>query len=265
MRSAVIRRVVATGFRRGLAYRGNAYLQFIATVLNLVIMTSIWGALYAARGAVEGVTYDDMIVFAVVNAVLMPLTGTGVAWTVSSRFVDGSIADDLLRPVSYKWYLFFDELGETIFDVGLTVLLPAAATLLIIRPQIDIGFAQLLLFFPSAALGVLIAFTLEYILGLTSFWLRTAFYLSWVSGALREILSGRFVPLWFYPPALAAVAMALPFRLVAFAPVAILIGRTTKTDILWTFLAQLGWLAALLVVERIVWRRAVHVITIEGG
>ena len=67
------------------------------------------------------------------------------------------------------------------------------------------------------------------------------------------------------PEWLRAIAAVLPFSQAVYLPVSVLSGLTHLNELPRVWLLQLGYLAVLLPLSRLVFRRAVRVVTVQGG
>ena len=79
------------------------------------------------------------------------------------------------------------------------------------------------------------------------------------------VFAGAFLPLWFFPAWLGALAAWLPFRYMNFVPVAIYLGRIPTGDLAPTLLLGLAWTLALLGLTGWLWSRAMRRLVVQGG
>ena len=252
-------------FQQNLVYRGNTAMRIVLSFLYLFVTVSIWKALYQGRDTVSGVALQDMITYVIIAQLAGSLMSGGVSRYIAERVRTGAVAIDFARPVSLKYAAYFHSWGSSLFmsvAFGLPMLATGTATWGISLPAH--GY-QWVFFFLSIGLAVVLRSSIEYIMGLTAFWFKTDFHISWIMGALTTLFSGAVVPLWFYPPLLQSVAEALPFRFYMYEPVAIFLGKTPAAGCVRVALIQLAWILALDVLGRIVWRQARKVVVVQGG
>jgi ABC-type uncharacterized transport system permease subunit len=79
------------------------------------------------------------------------------------------------------------------------------------------------------------------------------------------LLSGFWIPLWFFPEPLRTVAEALPFQSIFFAPVTIYIGHLQGTAAWTAILRQAAWLCVLLFAVNLAWRYMRKRLVVQGG
>jgi ABC-2 type transport system permease protein len=85
-----------------------------------------------------------------------------------------------------------------------------------------------------------------------------------MDGIVR-ILSGRWIPLWLFPPFLAAVSAFFPYRFIYYEPITIFLGKATVMDSVRIIGLQLIWIAGLFAVATLVWNKGVRKLVIQGG
>src|SRR5690606_37596279 len=110
-----------------------------------------------------------------------------------------------------------------------------------------------------------ICFLLAMTCGLLAFWLMTAHSLEWFLTGITALFSGSIVPLWFFPPALAAVAQYLPFAWLAYYPTAVYLGKLTPAETGLALALGLAWAALLAAGVGLLWSRARRRIVVQGG
>ncbi|HET9907438.1 MAG TPA: ABC-2 family transporter protein, partial [Anaerolineales bacterium] len=143
-------------------------------------------------------------------------------------------------------------------------------------PALIIGFLFLGLQFPpdlptallsivSVLLGFLLFFHLNFILGSLAIVALDIRHISWAYFSIVRFLGGQVVPLWLFPPVVAAIAEVLPFKGTYYIPISIYVGRLTGVDAIRGLEFQIVWLIALAVVSRMLWGWAHRRLVVQGG
>lgn len=251
-------------FLQRFTYRANSYFFILSSILRLSILASLWIALIG-EGSVQDTTAADMMSFVLINMVVSALTRSSIGNKLAERFTDGSIAIDFIRPIRLKYYLIAEQLGENLYSTIFHIIPVVVVGLVFLDVQLPAAWWQTGMFALTLVLGIVLIYSINYLIGLLVFWMKTAFYTNWLLGALMELFAGSVVPLWFYPAGLYHIAMSLPFRFISFEPVSIFLGRTTWSES-WTVVGfQLIWIAVLLLLEYILWRKVQTKVIIQGG
>src|SRR6185436_4423303 len=108
-------------------------------------------------------------------------------------------------------------------------------------------------------------FLLAYLLGVTGFWYLEVWHLDRFLGDLVRLLSGAWIPLWFFPVFLLQVSAFLPFRLIYFAPLSIYLEKQSLATAISWIGQQVFWIFLLIVLEQLIWKRAVRKLVVQGG
>lgn len=245
------------GWKRQIQYRAGMALRLAGDMLRLYVKGCIWLALLRDD-------FRETAAYTLASLMLLILTDTRISGELADRVRSGMIAVDLIRPVSLKWYFFFDQLGENLlrFLAEGAVLIPAAVWLWKLPfPSVQsICFGSI-----AAALAVVLCYSIQYTAGLLVFWMKDGTYTRMMTDSLFTLFSGLSIPLWFYPPWLENICRYLPFRLTVYEPVCIWLGRYTDAECIRLVFLELGWLLVTAALQRAVWKRIGAVLGIQGG
>lgn len=258
--------VFEKAFKSQIIYRSAALAGLASTILSFGIQVCLWWALLGTE-LYDGTSFPDMVLFVLVNSFVSTFTYANISTTIEAAMVDGSIAMELLRPMSYKYYLLATILGKNSYNVLIRVLpvVVIGAVILGMGSGASISIALVLPFLLALVLGILVMFELTYIFGLLAFRIQRCWFLSWYINALTKFFGGTAVPLWFYPAFLQGMSYFLPFRYITFEPINILLGRVTAEQTVFCLLIALAWLLVLNVLSTFMWRNAVRGLTVNGG
>lgn len=251
-------------FKKNAAYRSTVWLQIVASLIQVSIQVAVWTALIGS-GSVDGITRDDMVTYAILNAAMFAFTLTSLYNDVDGRLRTGDIGIDLLRPIQYPLLVLADQLGKaayrTLFIVVPIVALSAAIFGFSgpVSGTAGLGFVVVIL------LSIIISYSIGYLIALLSFWFLTTFHFSWAIGALTTLFSGAFLPLWFFPDSWATVAGLLPFQFLGFVPAATWMGQITGAELVQVIGIGIGWSIVLLATTRMLWDRATRQLVVQGG
>lgn len=258
--------VAASAFQTQLAYRSQLWAHIFSQFVQAFFRIAVWTSVYGSLAQVEGISLPEMITYSV-------LAGTALsAWewarliqNVGVAISSGSIAVFLLKPIQYPLYLLAEELGNLCFRL-VAVVAPITLAMSLsygLLPPASLFHA--VMFLPFWLLSFAILFLLSLAFGLLAFWLMTAFSLEWLLQGLLTLLSGSFVPLWFFPEAWLPVVRHLPFAWVGFYPVAVYLGKLEPAEVLVQLLLGAGWALMLALAVAALWRSATRRITVQGG
>lgn len=251
-------------FKKNAAYRSSVWLQIIASMISIGIQVAVWTSLIG-DGSVDGITLDDMVTYAIINAALYAIVLTRLYNDVDDRLRTGDISIDLLRPVRYPGMILADQLGwaayRTIFMI-IPIVVVASLLFGFSAPESLLAGVGFLIVLP---LTVLISYAIGYLIALLAFWFLTTFHFSWAIGALTTVFSGSVLPLWFFPDEWETLARLLPFQFLGFVPAATWMGELAGAELVQTLGVGVAWTAVLLLVTRMLWMRATTRLVVQGG
>lgn len=251
-------------FTNQLAYRSEVWLRLLGNYFAILIQVEIWRSVIG-DGDSSGVTIDQMITYSILNTLLVVLLLHGVSGKVDGSLKSGSIAVELIKPLSYPLYLLFDALGQTLYKLVFTVIPSFLIAWLLFGMLPPASLIDLIGFVAAILIAMLVSFLLGYLVSLLAFWFMSHFALSWTLGGLITIFSGSFLPIWFYAPAWEFTAKLLPFQYLGYVPAAIYLGNMSHGMLWQTLLIGLAWIIGLLAIVQWLWSKAVRRLIVQGG
>jgi ABC-2 type transport system permease protein len=250
-------------FAREGTYRVEVFTSVGSLLLRVYVLRSLWTALYAQNAAPAHIPLHAMITYATV-ALLMSLVleidGTRV---IRERVREGSIATDLMKPISLPIYFFSDGFGQTLFH-ALTIVPALALALLFVHVDVP-SFATLAAFVVSFAFGYFVNFFLNFLMNLVAFWTLETFAIQLTVRWASDLLSGQIVPLDFFPGILGTIVQNLPFAAIYSTPLRIYIGELPPSAWAGAIAAQAVWLVLFGCVAAVLWRAAERRVVVQGG
>ena len=265
--------------RREGVYRVNVVVGLLGLVLGLYVLHLVWTELCRANAAIApaGITLPAMLTYMVIGQLALLVVQVDSTPLIREKVREGIIAYDLLRPVRFPLYLLADNLGSAAFR--LLIALPAAAlAALLLDVQLPPDAEHVLAFGLSLGLGFVIAFLLDFLANLTAFWTLETFGLQYMLRFAGFVLSGVFVPLWFFPdvwrPLVTAAqgahqqlleSAALPFASIYGTPLSIFVGRLGGIELWSAVLIQVAWILLLAAAAGWAWTAAERRVVVQGG
>lgn len=250
-------------FAREATYRMEVFTNVGSLILRIYLMRMVWIALYAQNAAPQGIQLHAILTYTVIAllmSLILEIDGTRM---IREKLRDGSIATDLMKPISPALYFFSDGLGQTALHAILLV--PALlVSLLMVRIDVPPPMA-LAVFFLSFALGYCVNFMLNFCMNCVAFWTLESFAVQLIIRWCSDLLSGQVIPLLFFPGLLQKIVLALPFAAIYSTPLLIYIGKISPQSYASALLAQVGWLALFTVLGFVIWRAAQRRLVVQGG
>jgi ABC-2 type transport system permease protein len=234
----------------------------------------LWEAIYRGagkdeEGEITGFTRDKMIAYLLLVQISrmfssMPGLSTGIARDIR----DGNLKKYLLQPIDMLWYLMSYRGAHKIAYIATTAL-PYAVLFFLFRDVFD-GFpgpATLVAYLLSLLLAFMIGFFFESCIGITGFWFLEISSLMYIINVLNFFVSGQMFPLEFLEniPYLTRVLELLPFQYLAYFPAMVFLEKKQGDDLVLGLLIELGWVIALMLLSRWLYRLGLKHYSAYGG
>lgn len=250
-------------FAREATYRMEVFTEIGSLVLRVYILRSLWTALYARNAAPLDLPLHSMITYATVAMLMSLILEVDGTRLIREKIREGTIATDLMKPISVPLYFFSDGVGQTLLHVLLVVPSLLFALLLV---HVDVPppatFAAFLLAF---AVGYGVNFFLNFLMNCIAFWTLETFAAQLIVRWVSDLLSGQIIPLTFFPGILGRVVFALPFAAIYSTPLLIYVGVIPPSQWAASIASQVAWLVLFAAGSSLVWRAASNRVVIQGG
>jgi ABC-2 type transport system permease protein len=258
--------LAAAEFRRYSTYRLAIFAGVVTqSVFGFIRISVLFAAIAAAGGTLAG--YDQRSASTYVwlgQALLAPIAIFG--WIeIAERVSSGEIAVDFSRPVDLQLAWWARDLGRASFQLlsrGLPPLLIGAVTIGLTLPRSWTAYPLGVI---SPFFAVSISFMVRFLVNLIAFWTLDVRGFVGLYIVVVGPLCGLFVPVHLFPEWLRIIAYATPFPSMLQTPIDVLSGYVLDVAALAVVGSQLGWLAALVVLARLVQWRAGHRLVVQGG
>ncbi len=259
--------------QRHLQYRVSALAGAVTNIafgfFRLFLLTAFYGSSSASQPMGLGELYT-YIWFGQVLFGVLPITGLmgGDAEEIRS----GAVAYRLTRPISIYGFYFARVAGQRLSAL-LTRSLIQVLALVILLPLLGLeryGMAapslpHLPLLLASVALTLLLSAAIQSLVYMGSFWTISTRGSAMLAYAVITLFCGLVVPLDFFPPALRAIADALPFRGIYDTPAKLYGGLMGGGRAIAALAHQAAWTALLAAAGAVLAKRGTARLEIAGG
>jgi len=263
----IYRRIWAINWAEQWQYRANLLMYLAYWLVFPIVYLTVWSAIAAGSpgGMVQGMTSRDFAAYYLTMLTVDIATSSITIHILASRIQDGTIANELLRPVHpiltgvLVHNLAFKALQMIIY-IPVWVLLAW-----VFDPALTYTVQSVLLAIPALALGFLLAFLLQSTTTLLAFWTTRVYAVDELVFGVARLFNGVFVPLTLLPMWMQSVASALPFRLWISFPTLLLLNKLSSSEIITSFVLQGAWIVILFAAFHFVWQRALKRFSAVGA
>ncbi|MFZ5989702.1 MAG: ABC transporter permease [Bacillota bacterium] len=255
---------VRKSFQNNIVYRIDYFAGVINTLIIIFVNISIWKAIYEEEEVFGGVQFRVLMTYIVLGFLIQCIFMMD-EYLVESKVKSGLISSDLLKPISFRLYLFSYNLGTLIFRLVMQLLptLLIAIVVFGLLPPFSVSMA--VYFIISVTLGYLVLYNLNFIIWVSSFWFYFTFSLITIKDAAVMIFSGALLPLWFMPQWLVDFIKFTPFDSIYFTPISIYLGQMPRDEIIMSMTRQGIWILILFCIGQVLWKAASKKLVVQGG
>jgi ABC-2 type transport system permease protein len=255
---------VRKSFQNNIVYRIDYFAGIINTLLIIFVNISIWKAIYEEEEVFGGVQFKVLMTYIVLGFLIQCIFMMD-EYHVESKVKSGLISSDLLKPISFRLYLFSYNLGTLFFRLVMQLLPTLLISIFVFKLLPPFSLSMAIYFIISIILGYLVLYNLNFIIWISSFWFYFTFSLITIKDAAVMIFSGALLPLWFMPSWLVNYIKLTPFDSIYFTPISIYLGQMPEDEIIMSITRQGIWILILFCVGQVLWKAAAKKLVVQGG
>jgi len=247
-------------------YRANLLMYLLYWLVSPIIYLAVWTSIANSKGDVNGYTANDFITYYMTLLIVDQITSNIIIHSFGYKIQDGTLSGELIRPIHP---MLTNALVNNIAFKGLTImgLIPIWIVLFFLfRPDYsNVALSGILLAIPATILGFFIGYLLSATITALAFWTTRVYSIHEFYYALILLFSGQFVPLTLMPKLVQDIAQYLPFQLLIYFPVQLILGKLSSAQITQGFMMAGIWLVISLTLFTWVWRNGVKRFSAVGA
>jgi ABC-2 type transport system permease protein len=245
-----------------LVYRVNFLLEILSGLCSSVILVFLWIAIYRSsdRHAIGEYQLGEMVTYILGGGLINSFILTTAENPETSQSIqEGTLSNLLIAPIHPYAVWFVRDLGSKLF-LFLVGLAGYAAVLLLFRSLLvfHVELLPLALFGLSLVFAALLQFLIFEALSLLAFWIENTYGIRFTMRVIMEVVGGAIIPLSFFPQILQDIFQFLPFPFLIYLPMRIYLGKIPQGEIPLELLKEMAWIAALVLVNVVLWKRGLR-------
>lgn len=264
------------GVKIELAYKAQLVMWLAISFIEVFFVVFLYRAIYrnSADGmstVINGFSFYDMVLYMLTSFFFSFLMGAGdTSYEIYTDIREGTIANTLTKPVSYRLRHLFTYFGVLVFD-WLVVVLPFLSVIYgifigtgLLKVTVPDLLISILLFVVFSIISGFINNAISYFIGLMVFYTDHLFGLNMARNAIQGFLGGQMIPL-SYMGMLGVVFSFTPFAFMNSIPVLALMGKIDIMQSLLYILIALIWILAIELANHFIFKRALEKLAVQGG
>lgn len=250
---------------RLLEFRFDFVVSITLTGINVLFYAFLWSSVFADETTIEGVTRQQMIIYSVVSNFITVVFTVNVQSYINDSVKTGNIAYILSKPLNVCIFWLSSDIG-CLLNKLIIYLVPIGTVIIyIIINEIPIHAVNVILFILSCIFSYLILWAISFCVGSIAFWHNDLGTVGNFKDLIILILSGSFVPLWFFPELVQKISEFLPFQYIYQAPLGILINKYSGYEAVRIILVQVIWTFIFIFATGVVYKKGKNKLVVQGG
>ena len=247
-------------------YRANLLMYLLYWLVSPIIYLAVWTSIANSKGDVNGFTANDFVTYYMVLLICDQVTSNIVIYSTGYKIQDGTLSGELIRPIHP---MLTNALVNNIAFKALTIigLVPIWIILFFVfKPDFGgVTLSGVLISIPAMLLGFFINFLISAAITSLAFWTTRAHSINEFYYALILLFSGQFVPLSLMPKMIQEIAQYLPFQLLMYYPIQLILGNLSNAQIMQGYTTAGVWLVLAMLLFNWIWRNGVKRFSAVGA
>jgi len=247
-------------------YRANLIMYLLYWLVSPIIYLAVWTSIANIKGSVNGFTANDFVTYYMTLLIVDQVTSNIVIHTFAYKVQDGTLSGELIRPIHP---MLTNALVNNIAFKALTIIgfIPVWIILFFLyKPDYShLTLTGILVALPAMIMGFLVGFLLSAAITSLAFWTTRVYSIHEFYYALILLFSGQFVPLPLMPKLIQDVAQYLPFQLLIYFPIQLILGKLSSAQIVQGYVTGIIWLVVAISVFNWIWRNGVKRFSAVGA
>lgn len=243
-------------WQNSLQYRFSLVVYIGGYSIYICVLLYLWSAIYSEGQSVGNYTLSQLMTYYILQLMINSIIFSYVSWDVIDNIKTGNFSNFLTKPLDYYVYWFTINISGKMLE-AVFIIITAGIVSIFVSDYISFPHNPVTLayFIISIILGIILAFEMDFCIGMLTFWLTQVRTFKYMLQTMILFFAGAMLPLDLFPPFLTKTAELLPFRYLVYFPISIYLG--TVEDPLPSFAMLLLWIILFLVLSRILLFRGI--------
>lgn len=239
-----------------LEYRAATLSWITVELLTLTSAIFLWSGAFQTRLNVGSYKQNDIMLYYFFIPVVGMISGSFITDWLPKRIKDGDITKDILKPYSFPLSILVSHLAnrctQALFKLPVYIGVGLMLALII---KVDFHGSTIIAGLSLALFALLMNLLMDLSISFLSFWFDDSWSLSLLKTASFLLLGGMSFPINLAPYPFQSILEWLPFHLVYYLPVAIIIGQVPISALYLGIFKCLAWGMVFLFTLKYIWHR----------
>lgn len=225
-------------------YRFDILVYTISNCIVPLLGLALWASASDGR-AFRGYESREILIYFLLVAWISNLTHVWGSYFIGEDINRGNFSNFLLKPLFVTQYYLIWILSEKVYKTLFMSVVLISLSFYIFGDIYWIGefrIINIVLFLISIILGFMIAFFLDIIIGISTFWVHDNDFIRQFYSLFEIVFSGKLIPLAFFPSLFYGILIFSPTRYWISFPIEVLMGKLNSQQLVQGFMIEVVWL-----------------------
>lgn len=243
----------------------NLLARGLSLIFRIWMFSQMYMASYATLGmaTINGFTLAMTMWNIMLVQCFRSATRPRVSEFIDQTVKEGSLAYSLNKPYSFILFHYFSFLGRVMPGMILNLIIGITTVLFLVGP-IHLSTPGLLVGMLLLFLGYTLDFFMNFLIGLSAFWLEDTTAADWIYQRTQYVLGGLIVPISLFPEKIARIAEFLPFSQLYYGAAQNIV-KFDQATVLKYLSIQSGWIIIASIATIIAFRQGIKYVSLNGG
>lgn len=247
-------------FIRAIFVKSDIITLIIVDLITIWSIIFLWLSILGENQSIAGYSLNDTIIYYLLAFYIRSLTFTNSTDNLAFTIKMGQLSEQLLKPRD----IVFTQLARVIGDQVFKFLILTPFFLLILFTifynfNIPISLNQnlfigILFGFIITIIAFLLGVFMDVIIGAVAFWIDEVWSLKHAQLLIFDLLTGKKIPLAFFPAILITISEYLPLRFLLSTPVEYILQKRDISNFSTDLIMLLSWLTIMFIFSKLIFK-----------
>lgn len=214
-----------TTFNALYTYKAASLLNFATQMILILAQFYLWRAIYSNSTSIYDYTFKDMMTYLVMTFSVGKLYPFNVSGKFGRMVKSGDVIHSLLKPIALEYQLLTDSFGELLYKLLFRAIPVIITGYFLLGLRLSLTPSAVMVFLVFWGSSYVFIFVLELFIGAFSFYTQSLWGINNFKTSIINLLSGKMLPLNFYPLVFRDFIYDLPFSTIYFVPINVLMRK----------------------------------------
>lgn len=245
-------------------YRLNFILWRFRVVLNLILIYSLWSAIYLNQRSIVGYSQTEMLTYILLISFLSDFVLSSKIHELGGEILNGDIINKLLKPWNFFSQLLTKEVADKTINISFAFI-EITVLILLLKPQLAPAPEPIaiILIILHLFIGLAISFFMSFSISLFAFWSAEIWAPRFIYFILVFVLAGNYFPLDILPEPFYNALLYTPFPYFIFIPAQLYIKGIAHYDSSLLIIGLI-WVVISYVFAKWLWQKGIKQYSFYG-